>query len=279
MSSRRELLRRLGFLNDISGIMSAMKALALMEMRMLEEFLAAQHRMVASIEASAARFIVWHPKLADLPPPDAEICLLIGSEQGFCGDFNDDLLNQWQGESAVDRPDETMLVVGSRLAGRLGREANTLSLAGASVADEVPRVLLGLTKELNAMMSGAQEHGWGVSALYHCHASGQIRRRRLLPLHDLPPPPEPAAFPPDLNLSPEIFLQGLTGHYLYAVLNDILYSSLMAENQRRYAQMESALNKLDEDRNQLRLAYNAQRQEDITEEIEILLLAADLFRA
>ena len=53
----------------------------------------------------------------------------------------------------------------------------------------------------------------------------------------------------------------------------------MAENQRRYAQMESALNKLDEDRNQLRLAYNAQRQEDITEEIEILLLAADLFRA
>lgn len=58
------MLRRLGFLNDISGIMSAMKALALMEMRMLEEFLAAQHRMVASIEASAARFIVWHPKLA-----------------------------------------------------------------------------------------------------------------------------------------------------------------------------------------------------------------------
>ena len=93
------------------------------------------------------------------------------------------------------------------------------------------------------------------------------------------PAPEAAAFPPDLNLSPEAFLEGLTGHYLYAVLNDILYSSLMAENQRRYAQMESALSKLDEDRNQLRLAYNARRQEDITEEIEILLLAADLFRA
>ena len=46
-----------------------------------------------------------------------------------------------------------------------------------------------------------------------------------------------------------------------------------------HALARDALNKLDEDRNQLRLAYNAQRQEDITEEIEILLLAADLFRA
>ena len=279
MSSRRELLRRLGFLNDISGIMSAMKALALMEMRILEEFLAAQHRMVASIEASAARFIAWNPKLFDVPPPDAEICLLIGSEQGFCGDFNEDLLNHWQGHDAVERAGEKMLVVGNRLAGRLGGETSLQSLPGASVADEVPRVLLGLTKELNVLMADALVQGWGVSALYHCHATGEIKRRRLLPLRDLPPAPEAAAFPPDLNLSPEAFLEGLTGHYLYAVLNDILYSSLMAENQRRYAQMESALSKLDEDRNQLRLAYNARRQEDITEEIEILLLAADLFRA
>ena len=278
MSSRRELLRRLGFLNDISGIMSAMKALALMEMRILEEFLAAQHRTVASIEASAARFIAWHASLADLPPPDAEICVLIGSEQGFCGDFNDDLLNQWQGASAADVSGEKTLVVGNRLAGRIG-EAAVLSLPGASVADEVPRVLLGLTKALNALMSEAQVQGWGVSALYHCHATGRIRHRRLLPLHDLPPPPDPSAFAPDLNLSPEAFLQGLTRHYLYAVLNDVLYSSLMVENQRRHAQMDSALNKLDDDRTQLRLAYNAQRQEDITEEIEVLLLAADLFRA
>ena len=55
----------------------------------------------------------------------------------------------------------------------------------------------------------------------------RIRHRRLLPLHDLPPPPDPSAFAPDLNLAPEAFLQGLTGHYLYAVLNDVLYSSLM----------------------------------------------------
>ena len=277
MSSRRELLRRLGFLSDISGIMSAMKALALMEIRILEEFLAAQQRMVASIEASAARFIAWHPQLTELPPPGSEICILIGSEQGFCGDFNEDVLKHWKAESAGEK----RLVVGHRLANRFGDEDSVLPLPGASVADEVPSVLLGLTRELNALLSDAQAPGSAVSALYHCHATGLIRRRRLLPLRDLPPPPSlprPPVFPPDLNLSPEVFLQGLTGHYLYAVLNDVLYSSLMAENHRRHAQMDSALNKLDEDCTHLRLAYNARRQEDITEEIEILLLAADLFQ-
>jgi F-type H+-transporting ATPase subunit gamma len=48
----------------------------------------------------------------------------------------------------------------------------------------------------------------------------------------------------------------------------------MAENRQRHAHMDSALNKLDEDRARLRLAYNAQRQEDITEEIEVILLTA-----
>jgi len=153
------------------------------------------------------------------------------------------------------------------------------ALPGASVADELASVLLRLTRELNGMLADDQMQGWGVSALYHCHATGQIRRRRLLPLRDLPPPAKPSAFAPDLNLTPEAFLSGLTGHYLYAALNEVLYSSLMAENQQRHAHMDSALNKLDEDCAQLRLAYNAQRQEDITEEIEVLLLSADLIRS
>jgi F-type H+-transporting ATPase subunit gamma len=50
----------------------------------------------------------------------------------------------------------------------------------------------------------------------------------------------------------------------------------MAENRQRHAHMESALNKLDEDRARLRLVYNALRQEDITEEIEVILLSAGM---
>jgi F-type H+-transporting ATPase subunit gamma len=77
-------------------------------------------------------------------------------------------------------------------------------------------------------------------------------------------------------LPAEEFLAGLIGHYLYAALNEVLYSSLMAENRQRHAHMDSALNKLDEDRAHLRLVYNALRQEDITEEIEVILLSAGM---
>ncbi len=39
---------------------------------------------------------------------------------------------------------------------------------------------------------------------------------------------------------------------------------------------DRALQRLDEDTERLRLAYNAQRQEEIVEEIEVILLSADL---
>jgi len=84
------------------------------------------------------------------------------------------------------------------------------------------------------------------------------------------------AYPAEMNLHPIEFLRGLTGHYLHAVLNEVLYSSLMAENRQRQAHMDRALQRLDEDSERLRLRYNCQRQEEITEEIELILLSADM---
>ena len=74
-------------------------------------------------------------------------------------------------------------------------------------------------------------------------------------------------------------MRGLTGHYLHAVLNEVLYSSLMAENRQRQVHMDSALQRLDEDSARLKLTYNIQRQEEITEEIEVILLSADMLHA
>lgn len=274
MSRRREIALRIRSLDDIAGIMSAMKGLALMETRVLQELVATQQRMVASIESSAIRFFAWHAEMLPLALPDSELWILVGSEQGFCGDFNESLLNYPQalgdeGGSAVCR-----VLVGRRLASRVDDRKSLLKLSGASVTNEVPSVLLRLTRELNTLTTAGALRGSGVSALYHCDATGGIRRRRLLPLCDLPPEPVLQAYPPDLNLSAPSFLAGLTGHYLYAALNEVLYSSLLAENRQRLSHMDSALKKLDDDGERLRLAYNARRQEDIIEEIELITLSA-----
>ncbi|HJV26199.1 MAG TPA: FoF1 ATP synthase subunit gamma [Aromatoleum sp.] len=277
MSRRRELSRRLGALAEISGIMSAMRGLALMETHVLQEFLPTQRRMVSRIEAAAADFLAWHPELLSAAKPNSEICILVGSEQGFCGDFNEALLRYREAHCRDKVVPGHFLTLGHRLASRLDGDTSLalLQLPGASVADEVPTVLLRLTRELNRLLATGEMAGCGLSVLYHCDATGDIRLRHLLPLRDLPAPVA-RPYPPEINLPAEDLLTALTGHYLYAALNEVLYSSLMAESRQRHAHMDRALKKLDEESEQLQQAYNAQRQEDITEEIEVILLSAGM---
>ncbi|WP_417069937.1 F0F1 ATP synthase subunit gamma [Niveibacterium terrae] len=268
MSRRRELARRLETLSDIAGILSAMKGLALMEIHRLADFLVSQRTMVASIELAAADFLAWHAPLSGKAQACSELCVIVGSEQGFCGDFNESLIEGIE-------PGARVIVVGRRLADRLGdTDGVEAVLPGATVADEVPAVLLSLTRSLDRLLLDEKLAGCALSALSHAEGHG-IRRRQLLPL-PAPASPEPAhRFAAELNLPPAQFLHELSGHYLYAMLNEVLYSALLAENRQRLAHMEGALRHLDDECAQLKLSYNRQRQEEITEDIEIILLAAE----
>lgn len=273
MSRRREIAQHRRSLADIAGIMSAMKGLALMETRVLHELIDPQLRLVAAIETCAARFLAWHGELLAPGDPDAaspEIWIVVGSEQGFCRDFNEALLDRQTRLLADTSGRVVPVLIGRRLAER-GVAGASLALPGATVSNEVPSVLLRLTRELHRLLTAAPTRGAGVRVLYHCDASARIRLRQLLPFADLPAPPH-SPYPPRLNLGAGDFLSELTGHYLYAVLNEVLYSSLLAENRLRLVHMDSALKKLDDDSTRLQLAYNAQRQADIIEEIELVML-------
>ncbi|MEQ1531113.1 MAG: F0F1 ATP synthase subunit gamma, partial [Methylococcales bacterium] len=75
-----------------------------------------------------------------------------------------------------------------------------------------------------------------------------------------------------LNLPPVDFFSDLVQHYLFAVLHEIFYISLMAENQRRLQHLEGAVKHLDDETSRLRRKAQIYRQEEITEEIEVILL-------
>lgn len=254
-----------------------MKGLALMETRVLTDLVAPQLRLVAGMEQCAERFIAWYGESLTSFAADSEIWILVGSEQGYCGDFNETLLARQSELLATSATPAVRLFVGRRLARRVDNDGDGTQqkLPGASVSHEVPGTLLRLTRELNRLLSGGVTRGASVSVLYHCAASAGIRLRRLLPFAELPHESPRAAFPPLLNLSADAFLAGLTAHYLYAVLNEVLYSSLLVESRRRLAHMDGALKRIDEDSRRLQLAYNAQRQQDIIEEIELIMLSAD----
>jgi F-type H+-transporting ATPase subunit gamma len=56
------------------------------------------------------------------------------------------------------------------------------------------------------------------------------------------------------------------------VLHEIFYISLMAENHRRLQHLEGAVNHLDDQTVKLQRKSQIYRQEEITEEIEVILL-------
>lgn len=273
MSKRREVQKRISTLNDIDGILSAMKSLALLEIHTLTGFLEAQRRVVASMEAAATHFLAFHGKDIQMARPKADLLILVGSERGFCSDFNEQLLNTLV-EFAPDNA--TLIAVGRRLEAGLENDTRLMArVEGATVAAEIHPTLERLSGQLATLHQGAGDAPIKLSALYHCNETRQVRIRQLLPLTELPAGKPASSYPPRLYLTPPAFYAELTDHYLHAVLYEIFYSSLMVENRRRLEHMDSAIRRLEKDQLALHLKYNGLRQEEIIEEIEILLLSAE----
>ncbi len=273
MSKRREVKERLATLDEIDGIMVAMKNLALLETRRLAAFLATQRRAVAGIEAAAQDFLSFYPEIAALPGGARQLLLVVGSERGLCGDFNETLLAPLA--TAMQQADTLPVVVGRRLEAKLqGSQRITAFVEGPGVAEEVPAALVRLAGVLGKLQQQRPEEAWCIGALYHDEESGAPRLRQLLPL-ELPKTRPAYSHPPLLNLEPAQFLSQLTSQYLYAVLHEVFYASLMAENRKRLEHMDGAIRRLEKDEAKLRLRYNALRQEEIIEEIEIIMLSAE----
>jgi F-type H+-transporting ATPase subunit gamma len=273
----RQISDQIATLGEIGDILSAMKNLALMELQKLNRFLTMERHAVQTIEAAAADLAASY---MDEPPQPTflDIALIVGTERGFCGDLNETLVaaaGQMSGQA------ERIVVVGSRSANLLADAGTTaVPVAGASVVEEIERVLEKVVQELDTLQRTA---GGGrplrLTACYPDRETGTIRERRLTPIPDLPEPSPGFPYPPLVNMAPLELFSKIVDQYLYAVLHEVLYGALLAENHRRLLHMERALNHLEENRARLRLRYNAVRQEEITEEIEVILLSAEAVSA
>jgi F-type H+-transporting ATPase subunit gamma len=275
MSRYRDVESRMHSLGEISGIMRSMKALALMETRKLAGFLESQQRVVQTIERMAADFGQHYPLSTggEVTDPGIRVFLLIGSERGFCGDFNDTLIAAMD-QDTQHLPSEqlALIAVGHKLHARLESDPRVAATASAPVVAEEVRATLTHLVEIIADLQ--REHGdLQLTALHHDMDRSELRRRSVLPPFEQPSAEAPLfAYPPRLNLSPERFLGHLVDQYLFSILNEIFYTSMMAENHRRVQHLDGALDRLERETHHLTIQRNRQRQEEITEEIEIIML-------
>lgn len=267
MSGQAELSQRFARLNEISGIMTAMKSLSLVETKKLARFIGHQRRMLANVEAAAADFLRFYPMQA-ATGQHPTLLLLIGSERGFCGNFNEQVLAALDALPAwASTP--TLLVVGSRLGSKLAQHKGiSAQLEGATVTEDVPGVL---NRVMDALHTASRQFsGNGATLFTLAHGADTSPALKCLLPFDAPQAPH-FAHPPRLQLAPAAFFAELLDQYLLAALYGLLYESLAAESRQRLAHMEQALDRLDETIAQLALKRNALRQEKIVEEIEVIL--------
>ncbi|MCG6942662.1 MAG: F0F1 ATP synthase subunit gamma [Thiohalocapsa sp.] len=281
MSRRHDIEARLEGLADIDRIMRSMKNLSYLETRKLARFMDAQRRVMASVEAAARDFLAHHPALLGAlagPAADAHTCwLLIGAERGFCGDFNEAVRHALDAAAGAEPRRVSLIAIGSRLALPLEQDPRLIAtVPGASTAEEVGAVLARIIDTLDDI--AACRHAVRLKVLHWDDDADAVRAVSLLPpfqdtvVGEAAPAPPKHAYPPLLNLRPAEFLERLVDHTLLAALQALLYSSLMAEHQHRLRHLDGALNRIEERTRTLTLRRNLWRQEEITEEIELILL-------
>lgn len=275
MSQRRKLKLQLRQLADISDIMDAMKNLAMVEVLKLRNRLVNQQQMVLDLEHMAADFLRFHPYSAARGGSGPDVWVLFGSERGFCGDFNDALirnldhhLQQSGGTRGI------LLPVGSKLQRRLQNRPEELRfINGPDVTEDVDRMLNDIVDHIGQLQS--EYYSVNVHALFHHADSGQITCNQLIPpFQEFQEPKGNSGVAPLLNMEPADFFITLVDEYLYTALHEIAYMSLLSENYQRIQHMTVALQRLNERTNELRRHYHIHRQEEITEELEVILLNA-----
>lgn len=282
MSRMRELETRLQSLADMTSIIRAMRNLALLESQKLGHRVAAQRQAIDQIQLVAADFLSWFPQAFGERIGATPLYLLIGSERGFCGDFNEAVIaafvHHLEQRQAL-RP--LVLLVGTRLSSPYPNALPPpLVVPGPTVAEDVPTAMSQVAARLQTLQSEDERFCLlDMILIHHTPSAGHgSRLEHQQPFHALGRRELHHAFPPRLTLPPLTFAAELIEHYLWAILHDVLYGSLLAESERRFSHMEQAQQRLDGMLADLATTRNAIRQEEITNEIEMIVLNAEFLR-
>lgn len=279
MTSPRVVEQHVRGLHDIRAIVNSMKTLAYLETQKLSRIVPAQRAVTRQLDRVAIDLLAHHPHILPSGIPPQHTWIVLGTERGFCGNLNQQLLERLATE-ADGHParDGRVMLVGHKLHAALRDAADPRAVLvdGAGVAEEAPNVLNHIVGELEKLRSS---HGPATVSAIFFDSEGVLSVKKLLPpFGDLGLEQGKHPHEPMLNLAPERLLLDLTDQYLFSSLFEILYGSLMTENRRRVSHLGDAVRHLDKKCVALTHQANALRQEQITEEIEVLLLSTGLTR-
>ncbi|MCC2616864.1 F0F1 ATP synthase subunit gamma [Aestuariibacter halophilus] len=276
MINARVLKTRMEQLGDIALIIGSLKSIALLESQQARGCVESQAEGLNAMQRAIVRSIAGCPELSLPVPVTPSILLILGSERGFCGNFNARLCDELDALTEAGTVSNCQIYpVGYRLSVKLEHDPRVVSaLKAASVFAEIDTVLTALTSLVS--QPETQITPEQVAVLYHDGVSATPRFEPLLGSLATQYREAGEGMRPLLNLNPVAFYAQAMSEYILTRLSHLLTLSFFSENQARLQHLENALSNLDEQTLTLEKQRNHLRQEQITEELETILLSAGL---
>ena len=213
------------------------------------------------------------------------IALIIGTERGLCGKFNEALADQAVNWIASEHQDQAHLwVMGSRLAKALEKRKLIPDWFHPLPAGD----LLSYTQAYQMTQSWLDEfEDWqfnSLTLLYNQSQRGGRLQFSTLPLlpYQLqtslsePTPAEENWPPPIIETDPKGIYHQIVLHFIASSFYQVLLKSAIAEHASRFHMMEEAKKNADEIMAELYLVINAERKRKITQDMQELAVGAGL---
>lgn len=278
-SKLSEIESRTSTARQLESVISAMRGIAAAREREAQGRLAGIRSAAATVGEAIGMALAAAPAVPATEPERerglARIIILLCTEQGFVGGFNERLLEQVE-RLRPDARDE-FFIVGTRgvmLADERGLKCGWVTPMAAH-AEDVMRVAGRITDAVYMRFNEpAPSEVWLVHAMPGPGLAERIVTRRLVPFDFTRFRISSRMQPPLLTLPLDKLLTGLTERYVYVELCEGLMQSFAAENAARVAAMLSASNHLKDKLEALTRDYRIVRQDEITSEIVELAAAA-----
>lgn len=265
MEQLPRLQARIASLHELRDLIRALRVLAASHVQEAQGALDGIRRYVEVVEdaiAAAATLLPASDRDSPLPRDRvADVLVVVSSEHGFAGAFNERLLDRAEAELGTG----ALLAVVGRRGAAIAEErglAASWTCPMATRLGGVMRVSRLIAERLVAATSARIVFG-----SYRRGGEFEVQAKRVLPLDPALLVRSGQRSPPLHHLAPEVLIERLAREYLLAEITRAVTESLASENAARLRVMEMADHNIGDKLDDLRRTEHALRQEAITSEL------------
>lgn len=278
MQTLENLQRKIQTSQDLLSVVKTMKSLAAVNIRQYESAAAALDQYYVIVEKGWQALFRGRVQLPHSRADKGAVCLVLGSDQGMCGQFNDVVLDM-----ALTHADNlksqgracSFWAAGERVLSGLEEGP------GAEEFFSLPSSINGISEQMHRIVEtfGQWQEEKNTAVLYIIHNRQEQKvmgyrpsLNRVLPLDrewlaEKKETPWPSRCIPMLGLPERKLFDHLLRQYLFASFFRAFAQSMASENSARLAAMQSAEKNILEMKERLQGSYREARQNLITSEL------------